>query len=343
MPRSLASFSTDRLPNNFLATASRAATKGSGALIALAFLTTITSAAILPDQLGTHHRVSSEPVEITKDRAIWDEYGFDAAERANYGAFQITAWRMKDTTGSFAAAEWLKPTDPAATSIGNYVVSCSGKCPKAAELPKLLGDLPKLSHASYPNLDAHLPTKDLIAASKRYILGPASLAQFEPRITPEAIAFHFSPEAQLAKYRTAKGEVTLALISYPTPQIARQQAAILEKLPDATAKRAGPIVALVIAPANQALAASLLSQVTYQASVSSDDQPLPLVLTPESAGNMILAICTLAGIVLCFCLVSGLAFGGFKILSRKFGYSDAGSTMTTLHLSDKITPPVSPR
>ncbi|HYL72851.1 MAG TPA: hypothetical protein VEU96_01545 [Bryobacteraceae bacterium] len=300
-------------------------------------------AANLPDQLGSFHRISSEPIEITANRPIWDEYGLETAERANYGAFRLAAWQMKDPTGAFAAAQWLKPSDPAVTTLGNYVLSCSGKCPPAARLKDLLGNLPKLSHSSYPNLDTHLPAKDQLPASKRYILGPASLAEFEPRIPPAAVAFDFSSEAQLAKYRTTKGEATMALFSYPTPQIARQQAAALAKLPDAAVKRAGPIVALVIAPANQAAADSLLAQIDYKASVSSDDQPLPLVLTPTSAGQMILAICTLAGIVLAFCLLSGLVFGGARIVARKFGYSDAQNAMTTLHLSDKITPPVSPR
>ena len=48
-----------------------------------------------------------------------------------------------------------------------------------------------------------------------------------------------------------------------------------------------------------------------------------------------LGILTLAGIVLGFCLASGLAFGAIRVMARRFGYSDAGITLTTLHLSDK--------
>jgi hypothetical protein len=62
---------------------------------------------------------------------------------------------------------------------------------------------------------------------------------------------------------------------------------------------------------------------------------MPLVLTPQTAAQMLLSIITLAGIVLAFCLASGLLFGGFRLIARKFGYADAGTTMTTLHLSDK--------
>jgi len=66
-----------------------------------------------------------------------------------------------------------------------------------------------------------------------------------------------------------------------------------------------------------------------------DDQPLPLIIRPQTAAQMVLGIFELAGIVLGFCLISGLAFAAFRILSRRFGYSDAGPAMTTLHLGDK--------
>jgi len=308
------------------------------------FLAASLSAAILPDHLGPHTKASSSPIETQQNQQLWSEYGFVFSERATYGPFRLTAWQMKDPTGAFAAAQWLKSTDPAATVLGNYVYSCSGKCPPAAQLQTWLSSLPNLSRASYPNLDAHLPAKDLVPGSKRYILGPVSLAEFEPRIPAGAVGFDFSPEAQLAKFKTPKGDtVSLALFSYPTPGIARQQATTLAKLPDSVVKRAGPIVAVALAPGDKAGADRLLSQIGYAATVSTDDQPLPLVLTPRSAGEMILAICTLAGIVLGFCLLSGLIFAGFRILSRKFGYSDAATSYTTLHLSDKITPRVSPR
>jgi hypothetical protein len=118
-------------------------------------------------------------------------------------------------------------------------------------------------------------------------------------------------------------------------QMARQQAAVLEKLPDAAVKRTGPLVALVLVPGGQAAAAQLLGQIDYKATISSDDQQIPLVIRPQTAAQMVLGILALAGIVLGFCLLSGIAFGAFRVVSRRFGYSDAGTAMTTLHLSDK--------
>ena len=42
----------------------------------------------------------------------------------------------------------------------------------------------------------------------------------------------------------------MAIFNYPTPQIAMQQVPDFEKLPGAMAKRSGPMVAVVLSPAD---------------------------------------------------------------------------------------------
>ncbi len=93
-------------------------------------------------------------------------------------------------------------------------------------------------------------------------------------------------------------------------------------------------MAVVLGASDQHIADNLLSQINYEAAVTVNE-PLPLILTPQSTAQMLLAIITLAGIVLAFCLASGLIFGGLRLVARRFGYTDAGTSMTTLHLSDK--------
>ena len=292
------------------------------------------NAAIWPEQLGPTHRISAAPADPTTNSEIWKEYGLQATERADYGAFRATAYRFKDTTGAFAAAQWLQASDPKTTTLGNYAIGCAGKCPPTAQLKEWLaaGKPAGLSRAAYPSLDTYLPPKSMTAGSKRYIYGPAALAEFEPRIPASAVAFDFSTEGQLAKYRTPKGEATLAIFSYPTPMMARQQLAELQKVSGAAAKRTGALVAVVFAPDQTAEA--LLSQINYQASISMDQVP-PLVLKPESAAKMLLAIISLAGVVVAFCALSGLAFGLIRVLARKFGHLGANDAMITLHLADK--------
>ncbi len=305
-------------------------------LAALAIsLCPLAGAAIWPGQWGDSHLISAAPVDLTANPEIWKEYGLQSTERADYGGFRATAYRFKDTTGAFAAAQWLRAADPSTATLGNYVIGCSGKCPPITKLKEWLtaSKPPGLSRSAYPVLDTYFPPKNLIAGSKRYIYGPAALAQFEPRVPPSAVAFDFSTEGQIARYRSPGGEATLALFSYPTPMMARQQVTEFEKLPNAAVKRTGALVAVVFT-AGRPTAEALLSQINYEASISLDQVP-PLVLKPESAANMLLAIISLAGVVLTFCILSGLAFGLIRVLARKFGYSHANDSMITLHLADK--------
>jgi hypothetical protein len=285
--------------------------------------------AIWPEHLGKYERKSDKPI-AGQPSALADEYGRDEAEEASYGAFVVFAQRFKDSTGAYAAA--LELREPA-RQVGNYLITCTGNCPK--NLATLVETLPRISHAALPTLRNYLPSKDLVAHSERYILGPAGLQAAAPQIPASAVNFEFAPEGAAARYRTSNGEATLAIFSYPNMQMARQQAAVLEKLPDAAVKRTGPLVALVLAPGGQVAAAQLLAQIDYKATISSDDQQIPLVIRPQTAAQMVLGILALAGIVLGFCLLSGIAFGAFRVVSRRFGYSDAGTAMTTLHLGDK--------
>jgi hypothetical protein len=284
------------------------------------------SAAIWPEHLGKYERksVTSEPARSQ------DENGEDEAEQANYGSFTVSAQRYKDSTGAYAAALEMRE---APLQVGNYLIACTGHCPK--DLASLAKELPKMSRAALPTLRNYLPAKNIVAHSERYVLGPAGLAVAAPQIPAAAVNFDFAPEGDLARYRTPTGEATLAIFSYPNMQMARQQAAALEKLPNVAVKRTGPLVALVIAPGGQAAASQLLGQIEYKAAISSDDQQLPLIIRPQTAAQMVLGILALAGIVLGFCLISGVAYGAFRVVSRRFGYSDATAAFTSLHLGDK--------
>jgi len=258
------------------------------------------------------------------------EYGLDSAEQADYGTFRASALRFKDPTGAYAGSL----ADPGSIRIGNYVVTCHGQCPKNfAALAA--ASLPHISHGAVPALSDYFPSKGLVPDSERYILGPASLASAAPEIPADAAKFDFSTEGQMARYRTAAGPATLAVFSFPTPSLARQQLAEFQKIAGATAKRTGPLIAVAIG--SPAESAKLLRGIQYEGSVEENEKPpvKPLELKPESAGKMVLAILSLAGILLTFCLLSGLAVGGTLRLARKFGYSGAEGSLITLHIETK--------
>jgi len=299
-------------------------------LILAAAVVSSACAAILPDQLGPYHR---QPLEMKAPAidAQMAEYGADGWDGADYGAFRLTVWQFKDVTGSYAAS--LEPANVHAMRVGNYLISCEGKCPKnLAELADAA--LPHVSHGSPPTLSDYLPRRNRVPHSERYVIGPLGLHANAPQI-PDAVAdFDFSTEIQIARYRTPSGEAALAILSYPTPDLARQQLAVFQKLPDVTAKRSGPWVIAVLASPTPA-AQALLKQVNYGGIVETNETPPPpgLVVTPQTAGNMLLAIVSLAGIVLAFCVLSGVAFGLMLMVARRFGYSGADGSLITLHLS----------
>jgi len=297
---------------------------------AVLFVLSVSSlgAAIWPAQLGPHKLVNSAPLEVSASRAVWDELGFLAAERADYGSFKASTFQFKDATGAYAAS--LEST--AGSRVGNYLVACEGRCP--SEFLKLAtASLPHVSRGSVPSLSEYLPRRNQIPRSLRYVIGPVGLQASAPQIPAMAAAFDFGTEAALARYQTG---LALAVFSYPTPALARQQLAVFQKLTDVTAKRSGPLVVAVVGPQGTT-AEALLKQVNYAGVVESNEAPPPpgLVVTPQTAGQMLLAIISLAGVVLGFCLLSGIAFGGMLMLARRFGYSAAEGSLITLHLSDK--------
>jgi hypothetical protein len=294
------------------------------------------SAGMWPEQLGKYQRKAATLASIAQeDRARLDELGLESAEQADYGQFQVRAEKFRDTTGAYAAS--LETSTGLNLRVGNYLVSCQGNCPK--DLLKLSGDaLPNPSHATIPTLSGYLPAKGLIPHSERYIVGRLGLRSSAPQIPESAVAFQFGTEGEFALYKTPGGNQALAIFSYPTPQMARQQTAALEAIPNAAVKRTGRLVAIVLPPVGQSGtksdALALLSEVNYTASVAWN-QAMPLIIRPQTMGQILVAIFMLAGVVIGFCIVSGLVFAVIRIIARKFGYSDAGGTMTTLHLGGK--------
>jgi len=270
---------------------------------------------------------ATRPADLGEKKAIFEEYGLQAAEEASIGLDKATAYRFKDVTGALAASLWL-----GGSLRGNYLVTCA--CPNLGKIVASAAPFPGQRNGQLPGLLDYFPPTDRIGKSPKYILGPASLAEFAPQLPADLFGLQYSPEAEVARYRGTGGEQTLIIISYPTPQMARERAAAMENIKLGLVKRSGPLVALVPAPPDAAAAAKLLKQVSYQASVQFNES-VPLPVKAQSVAQMILAIFTLAGIVLAFCVLSGLAFAGIRILRRRFGHADAGDAMIVLHLESK--------
>jgi len=295
------------------------------------FLAGAAYAAVWPQQIGKNQLKSEQEVQLA-DRGLWDEFGLTAATKADYGAFQATAYRFKDGTDSFAARQFLAASNPNTTLAGNYVITCEGRCPAPKDWADV--ELAGKRHGETPLIWAYMPSKGRVAGSERYALGSRGLKQFEPRIPAPAAAFEFGTEVATAKYRTAKGEEELVLFYFPMPQVARKQLLEVQKVSGAVVKRSGSILAAVLNPPDPAMAESLLAQINYEAQVSWDEQPPPKV-TAQSLASMVLTIFKLAGALILFCLFAGLGFAGLKLVRQRLGYQSANGTMIVLHLVDR--------
>ena len=301
------------------------------------FAATSLQAALLPEALGAFIRKSIEPLKPA-DSPLASELGFEEAERAVYEtndgrSLEIRATRYYDDTGAYAAFLWQKPEQGDWTEhgkrawkngrdtliqIGNYVVETSGDAPLDEDLELMLGYLPRIRATVDPPVLAYTPETGERADTARHILGPTGLERLAPEIPPSAVGFHFGAEGHYAEYDTDAGPMRLLLLSYPTPQMARVQAEELQKLPNAVAKRTGPLIAVAVDPSSADEAQRLLARVRYEAEVTLDyteparhDDPYLLLMD----------IVFLCGILVALSIVGGLLVAGGRRLAGRFAPS----------------------
>jgi len=307
-------------------------------------------AGIWPDNFGTFHRTSVQPVEVS-DRPLWDEYGFQQAEQAEYelGArkFTASAYRLQDSTGALAAFEWQRPVDAKPSKVaklavetpgslmlahGNYVLLFRSYKPNVGEIDALYQTLPSLDQSSLPALSGYLPKDQLVTNSERYVTGPVGLQKFNAGIPPSTAAFHMGAEAQLARFHATGGELGLAIFSYPTPQIARERLVDFQRISGAMAKRAGPLVAVILSPGNPDDAERVLAKVRYEPAITWNER---MPTARDNIGNLVINAFELIGILLAFFVIAGVSYGGIRAFLRRGGPGGEADRMITLHLSDQ--------
>jgi hypothetical protein len=313
-------------------------------------------AAVLPEQIGEFTRGDVSPLAIFEPD-LYRDFGFISAEQAQYTSsgkhFTATVWRLGDSTGALAMFDVQRPAnatpaklaplsartpDGAVFAYGNYVFQISRAVPaqtfpEQKDLELLFSRLPQLDNAPLPALASSLPQDGLIPNSERYILGPASLARFEPRIAPSLAAFRLGTEAQLGRYRTPKGDLTLVIFSYPTPNIARERQEAFLKVPGTIAKRSGPLVGVVVQSPDPDATERVLSRVHYAGNLTLNEK------VPVNEGlflyRLFLNIFVLSGVLIGLSIIVGIGFGGFRILRRKLGRPGHDDPFQLLRIGDK--------
>jgi hypothetical protein len=184
-----------------------------------------------------------------------------------------------------------------------------------------------------PSFIDFFPRRDYVSNTQKYVMGPAALAAVAPPVTADLVDFGASAEASLAHYNTPSGEATLMLISYPTPQLAaehlrrideahqlasRPSSGISEIAGSGTFfdKRTGPIIAIASGGISDSDAKALLGRVNYEANVTwntaSENSEV------KQLYSLVLNIVVLCAILAGLAIVAGVAFGGVRILVKRF-------------------------
>ncbi|HXN73400.1 MAG TPA: DUF6599 family protein [Candidatus Acidoferrales bacterium] len=298
----------------------------------------------------------AQPSQIASQTAssagndVLAEYGFVAGEQCEYTRgsekLGVQVYRMKDPSGAFGLYSYMRTADlPNATLNehsalgptralaldGNLLLDIRG-----AELPKREKDLRALVadvklHAEegpLPSLPNELPVKGMVERSDHYLLGPATLYQFVPVASNDWLGFSQGAEAVSARYRMEGHEVTLLLVDFPTPQTAAKKLAEVQKVfhvngsnPDPNAaplfaKRSMTLLAIVYGARTQAEADALLKQVESGAEITWNEPTFQFKEPPITA--MIAGTIIGAGIICMFAIISGIAFGGVRLVVKRY-------------------------
>jgi hypothetical protein len=299
--------------------------------------------------------------------ATQQEYGFVSGEQAAYSRanqkLQVTLYRMKDPSGAYGLYSYLRSPDMLRADItdhsamsreralvldGNLVLDIHG-----ADLQRSGKDLnalvaainPKAEQGPLPALSDHLPTKGFIDRSDKYILGPQTLNQFFPVTTNDWLGFDTGAEAEVARYHVDGRELNLLIADFPTPQTAQKKLAQLQQDyhvnapgtdPNGSpifARRSITLLAIVSGARTREEANKVLDQIQSGTEVTWNE---PTFQFKEPAiTTMIVGAIIGTGIICCFALVSGLAFGGFRLVIKRWlpdKVFDRSSQMQVLQL-----------
>jgi hypothetical protein len=293
----------------------------------------------------------------------------------------IKAAVFEDASGAYGAFTYYESAEMGEETIGgqaaflnNRVLFCQGNVlvdavfdkmsvMSAAQLRVLAGLLPQAegSKRNLPSLLMYLPKRsmanNLEKNTTKYILGPVTLDRVGSPLPASMVDFKSGAEVVMGKYAVNAGESTLMLIEYPTPQIAAERlrqidaahqvtqqqpgvAAILDVGPFFDT-RTGPIVAIAAGPLSKSEARSLMSSISYEADVTWNENTY--ASKKDNMANFLFNAIVLCGIVVGLALVAGIAFGGLRVVVKRF-FPDSvfdrreAMEIISLHLEDAPRP-----
>ena len=212
----------------------------------------------------------------------------------------------------------------------------------AAQLRELAGLLPQAegNKNNPPSLPTYLPRrpfpgnpeKNLEKNATKYIMGPVALGRIGSPLPASMVDFKSDAEVVIGKYAVTAGDATLMLIEYPNSQIATERLRQIDASHQVTQQqpgvasivdvgpfydaRTGPIVVIAAGPLSRGEARSLMSSISYDADVTWNENTY--VSKKDNLANFLFNAIVLCGIVVGLALVAGIAFGGLRIVVKRF-------------------------
>ncbi|HYH01010.1 MAG TPA: DUF6599 family protein [Terriglobales bacterium] len=290
--------------------------------------------------------------------ALLKEEGFTDLETSEYTRperkITVRAARFADATGAYGAFTLYKepemtpvdmggkPGESLGASLNNRVLFYRSNvlvqvtldritAMTAGELRELASMLPQAQGPAknLPILPTYLPRQSYVKNSAKYVTGPVGLARAGSPIPEHVVGFAQGAEVVLGQYNSSAGTATLMLISYPTPAIAGErlrQITALNQNPPATsnpelaapfeAKRTGPMVVLTAGRISSSEAKSLLASVNYDADITWNENTY--FSKKDNVANFLVNLVILVGMLMLVALGIGVAFGGVRLLVKRF-------------------------
>lgn len=268
--------------------------------------------------------------------------GYAPEGKPDTAAGTVTVYKFGDASGAVAAYDFFRRPGMRPERLGDAAVTGGTELLLRSGVNVVRGDwkvdralmesltrelvdhLPKVGGTAgiAPLLPLMLPAKGLDAESVKYALGPAGYGAMGGVLPPASAGFDKSAETVTAKY---KGQGTLTLALYPTPQIAGDHARATQEIlkaegaPAGTVllRREGPLV-LFTTGAWTATAAQAMVEGIHLRQELSFDKPMPHEFHAEVQKTY-----TLLQSIAMFCVVGflaavflGLFLGGGRALIR---------------------------
>jgi len=323
-----------------------------------------TKAEFTPPVIYNGDKVASSRAQ--NEAAALKEYGFVGGEEGSYthgpAALQVRLYKMKDPSGAYGEYSYLRSPDMpraelaehsclsherALVLIGNFVLEIRGR-----DLHRLIPDMkalvakvtPRAEQGLYPTLSDRLPRRGFVDRSDHYVLGPDVLWQFFPFAQEDWLGFSQGAEAEVASYRMVGRDAVLVVADFPTPQTAQKKLVELQQkykvnstgeggASPVFARRSITLLAIVRGADSQAEADTLLNQVSSTAEVTWNEPNFEL--TQPNIGTIIVGTIIGTAIICAFALISGIAFGGVRLVVKRFfpdKVFDRSSQMQVLQL-----------